>query len=359
MLKDSTLEEIVRLVRQQIDFRLAKSSVSGEDEPFSLALDAEERDAEEESEDEEEATDDPNAEEDEIELGRSLLGKLRDKLEDVAWCEKNIEALRDIAKPATIIDGQHRVKGAEACERGIPFTVCALFDCEWSEQVFQFTVVNYTQKGIPDQFITANAALSLTSNELATLRDRLVQARVQVVEYELMKVVQFDPASPFFELVNLGERAQSGRIGYKTMVRISKKWYGGLTPDIKRLLFPNLFPEAKGKGAQASRMQQWKDDVWADFFNDFWTVVKDRYSRELTTDGTHSLWDVGHSNLMIAIVLPTSRSNSSRIWLNRMRSISAFLRVKIQLRKCAPSSGSGQPRLWSGSLPSSLPQVGQ
>src|SRR5690606_20727328 len=127
----------------------------------------------------------------EIELGRSLLTMMRDRLKDSDWCSEHIGELRDIAKPATVIDGQHRIKGAELCERGIPFAVCALVDCTWAEQVFQFTVVNYTAVGIPDQFITANAALSLTKSELDSLRPRLVQAGVKVVEYELMRVVNF------------------------------------------------------------------------------------------------------------------------------------------------------------------------
>ena len=41
----------------------------------------------------------------EIELGRSLLNRLLDALEDPAWCSDHYEDLLDIAKPATIIDG--------------------------------------------------------------------------------------------------------------------------------------------------------------------------------------------------------------------------------------------------------------
>ena len=106
--------------------------------------------------------DSPATDGEELELGRSVLSDLADSLDDPAWLEDgdNANAVLDMAKPATIIDGQHRLLGADATERGIPFSVVALVDCPWAEQVFQFTVVNYTAKGIPDQFITANAALS-------------------------------------------------------------------------------------------------------------------------------------------------------------------------------------------------------
>lgn len=239
----------------------------------------------------------------EIELGRSLLGRLRDHLADPEWCRVHEEDLRDIAKPATLIDGQHRALGAKACERGIPFSVVAMWNCPWAEQVFQFTVINYTSKSIPDQFITANAALSLTRTELETLRPRLVQARVKVVEYELMRVVNFDASSPFYGLVNLGERKNPSLIGYKTMVRLAKRWYDGREPFIKYVLLPNLYPDLHGRRNASQRLLRWQEADWGKFFIDFWKVVYDRYADHPSHEQGHTLWDVGHSNLIVAIVL--------------------------------------------------------
>jgi hypothetical protein len=240
----------------------------------------------------------------EIELGKSMLRSLLSNLDDQNWFTSNREALLDYAKPATLIDGQHRVKGAELCERGIPFTVCALFDCPWSEQVFQFTVVNYTQKGIPDQFITANAALSLTASELDKLEDRLVQAQVKVVEYEIMRVVNFDPTSPFRDLINLSARPASDKIGYKTMVRAAKSWYSGQNDAVQQIL-QNIYPDITGKRSEVRRLRidRWKEGDWGDFFKIFWNEVFRRFAAEPSHVEGHRLWDVGNSNLMIAVVL--------------------------------------------------------
>lgn len=158
-----------------------------------------------------------------------------------------------------MIDGQHRLLGAQAVERSIPFAICALIDCPWSEQVFQFTVINCTAKGIPDQFITANAALSLTADELSLLEQRLDQAGVKVTEYELMTVVNFKlPQSPFFNLVNLAEskKGSEGKIGYKTMVRIARRWYDASLEVVKNELLTNLYPDLPGKkgGARNARL---------------------------------------------------------------------------------------------------------
>lgn len=236
---------------------------------------------------------------DEIEIGKSMIATLRARLDDPEWCSVNADALLDLAKPATIIDGQHRVKGAELCERNIPFAVCALFECSWPEQVFQFTVVNYTSKGIPDQFITANAALSLTERELKTLERRLVQARVKVIEYEIMKVVQFDANSPFYNLVNLSDKKDPSRIGYKTMVRLARAWYSPTRPFFK-LMFAGLYPNQR---KHSDRVKEWKMGDWGEFFIAFWSAIKAHYETHPSHESGHTLWDIGHSNLIISVVL--------------------------------------------------------
>lgn len=244
-------------------------------------------------------------EDDDVELGRSILRQLYSRLEDSTWVSDNIEDLRELAKPGTIIDGQHRVLGADRLERGIPFSVTAIIGCSWAEQVYQFTVINYTARRIPDQFITANAALSLTSTELDELRVRLSDAGVKVIEYELMRTVNFNEKSPFYQLVNLTEKQTPERIGYKTMVRVAKGWYSGREPVFQRLLLPNLYPDITGRSPRknAERLQRWKSEDWGEFFLVFWNEVQSRYQAEPSHVSGHTLWDVGYSQLMQAIVL--------------------------------------------------------
>jgi len=250
-----------------------------------------------------EDSEDLDSEDKSFEMPNSVLHRLVEQLANQSWTAANSDSLFELAKPATIIDGQHRVKGAAACERNIPFAVCALLDCSWAEQVFQFTVVNYSAKGIPDQFITANAALSLTAGELSELQIRLDQAKVKVIEYDLMKIVQYDQESPFYGMVNLSEKSDPARIGYKTMVRVAKDWYGP-TPDVfRQFVLLACFPAEK---TRRGRITQWREH-WGAFFIDFWRIVRDHYMDHKTVpddDGkSYPLWTVGHSNLMIAIVL--------------------------------------------------------
>jgi hypothetical protein len=299
-------EKLKNHIKEQINYRLSQDMEIGDDDlkEDEVVQDYEYSvgDADGDSDEEEDST--PETHGGDIELGRSLLKDLRSKLDDDDWFSSNYDALVDYAKPATLIDGQHRIKGAELNERNIPFTVCALFDCSWSEQVFQFTIVNYTQSGIPDQFITANAALSLTKNELNGLNSRLSQANVKVIEYELMKVVNFDEASPFFQLVDLSSKKSTDKIGYKTMVKVAKQWWQGRHSGVLPII-ENLYPELQGKksNVRQERLRRWQTEDWGEFFIVFWKEVQKAYQDSPSYISGSRLWEVGKSNLMIAVVL--------------------------------------------------------
>ncbi len=294
---NQSLDEAITKIKNQIILRLSETTHNID--PVDEDIDDTNDDASSNDDDD----DDDNLDSEEIELGRSLLLDLSEKLKDKNWCDLNRDDIIDLAKPCTVIDGQHRLKGSLKCERGIPFTIVAIYDCSWPEQVFQFTVVNYTAKGIPDQFITANAALSLTGDELDDLKTRLTQAKVKVTEYELMRVINFDSNSPFYQRISMASSgSEADKIGYKTMVKIAKAWHSGKNPAIKKII-SNLYPDIKGKSSQAKRerMTRWTQDDWGVFFIDFWKTIKDHYENAAPRD--FAAWDIGNSNLMIAAVL--------------------------------------------------------
>jgi len=136
---EDDVEAVVMRIKMQLTKRLAHSKESeGDIDSEEEAITRDEVTAPPENnsecgeeEFEEVRGDDEDADDEEIELGRSLIKSLLDKLNDHGWCEENIEALREMSRPATIIDGQHRIRGASSCERNIPFTVCAIYDCPW------------------------------------------------------------------------------------------------------------------------------------------------------------------------------------------------------------------------------------
>ena len=153
--------------------------------------------------------------------------------------------------------------------------------------------------------LTANAALSLTKDELGKLQNRLIQAGVKVIEYDLMRVVNFDRQSPFYNLIDLTAKKSAEKIGYKTMVKIARQWYSGKNLGVYQIV-ENLYPDIKGKRAEAknNRIRRWQDSGdWGDFFIAFWSEVHSFYAKKPSHDRGHTLWEVGKSNLMIAVVL--------------------------------------------------------
>jgi hypothetical protein len=290
-----TLADAVEELRSQIDLRLKEATPEDSEDP--------EEESEEDDDETEDGEDGDDGADGEIELGRSLLLDLSRKLDDSSWCDENKDDLADLAKPCTVIDGQHRLKGAKVCERQIPFAVIAIYDCPWPEQVFQFTVVNYTAKGIPDQFITANAALSLTGDELEMLKNRLTQAKIKVTEYELMRVVNFDANSPFYQKVSMASKGpEAGKIGYKTMVQVAKAWHSGKNSAVKQIV-ANIYPDILGKASavKRERLARWMADDWGVFFIDFWRTVYQHYKN--AAPAGFDPWGIGSSNLTLAVTL--------------------------------------------------------
>ena len=142
----------------------------------------------------------------------------------------------------------------------------------------------------------------LTKSELDLLKDRLIQANVKIKEYELMRVVNFDQRSPFSDLINLSEQRNTSLIGYKTMVSVANGWH-----DANHQFFntppPRLYPDVTGRGKKTKWKERWREEAWGEFFLSFWQEVYANYRTAVSHQAGHTLWDVGHSQLTVAVVL--------------------------------------------------------
>ena len=86
------------------------------------------------------------------------------------------------------------------------------------------------------------------------------------------------------------------------MVQIARMWYDARLP-VFDLILPNMYPDIVGRAAKTARRNRWKEDDWGSFFVDFWRVVWANYASEESHNTGHTLWDVGHSQLIVAAVL--------------------------------------------------------
>ncbi|MCM5571085.1 hypothetical protein M6I34_11265 [Burkholderiaceae bacterium FT117] len=214
-----------------------------------------------------------------VHLGTETLAKMRDLLRDKEnWVNPAFrDAIADYVKPAMVIDGQHRISaGAKFGPKGLPFMVCGLYDATWSEQVFQFTVVNIKPKKIPPSLITSIAALSLSKVEQSQLRGRLNQAGVKMTEVEIMSMVAYDDQSPFSNFIDMGvgeKSAKSDLLGYAAIKRVAKVWYTAQRNSFVQIA-KSLFSTENANKARS----EWRSSkIWFDFFCLFWGIVRDHY----------------------------------------------------------------------------------
>ena len=184
-----------------------------------------------------------------------------------------MDTLKQMLKPGLIIDGQHRLHGAAKTEQNIKFLVCGMVDIPWKEQVFQFAIINDKAKKIDKAFITSLAAISLTSSELSKLQDRLIQAKVNIDEVEVMTQIGYDRDSPFLNHVDFKVKNNPDRLGYNTIKGIGFTWYIPKRESI-RFIAKYILQDPDGEEIKSIKAleQAWKDDgnnYWFKLFNVF------------------------------------------------------------------------------------------
>jgi DGQHR domain-containing protein len=104
------------------------------------------------------------------------------------------------AKPALIVDGQHRLYGMSDFDKeNLPITVVSLIDANHEEQAFQFIVVNNKAVRVSAENVKSIIA-DFNEDEL---EKRLVLARVKYGDKPLiLRSLNDSPSSPFQNLLN-------------------------------------------------------------------------------------------------------------------------------------------------------------
>lgn len=194
-----------------------------------------------------------------------------------------IGLLKSLLRPAVIVDGQHRISGAnEATCDPIQFTICALDNADWVEQVFQFVVINKKGRPISSDFLTSIVNTSLQNDEIKAIKPRLEKVGIELTDANLMKFINFDKRSPFFQMIEQPGITPNNieKLSSKGMIKIAKRWYN-LTSGKNQKQWKDLFGNnIKGKTI-SDKIQKWrKDNLWFEYFLNFWTSIKDRYEKE-------------------------------------------------------------------------------
>lgn len=201
--------------------------------------------------------------------------------------EKLKATLTSLLRPAMIVDGQHRVNGANESEKeGIVFTVCAIKDADWVEQVFQFVVLNKMAKPISKDFLTELLNTSLTNIEVEDIDKRLETIGIKNADRKIHKYVNHDPRSPFSGLVaEAGEVAgsdNSGKISQQGMLALAKRWR--TIASVGKTSEMNCYIKYLTAAGLGEARQAWQDyEKWIPLFFAFWAEIKSLYE-------PHHIW---------------------------------------------------------------------
>lgn len=240
-------------------------------------------------------------EEEKIEAIKAKKSLSQQEKEFVAFTptERLRATLISLLRPAMIVDGQHRVNGANESEKDdIVFTVCAIKDADWVEQVFQFVVLNKMAKPISKDFLTELLNTSLTNREIQDIDKRLEKIGIKNADRRIHKYINHDSRSPFAGLVaEAGEVAgidSSGKLSQQGMLGLAKRWRsvsaGGKTQEMQCFL-PYLDAKTLGEAREA-----WADyETWMALFFAFWTEVRSIYA-------PHHIWEKREKYHLLYIV---------------------------------------------------------
>jgi hypothetical protein len=168
------------------------------------------------------------------------------------------EILYSLLKPAIIVDGQHRVFGAASVDRNMLLAVCAIPNSNWVESVYQFVIINQKAKPIKPAFLSSIIATSLSTDEIASVYQRLSKSRIDVDGAEVMDRVNTDPRSPFKDMIDFEVEGSPGFLQFPGMSRLARD-------------FRNL-PQTRGVLLKDG---VWKDkEEWLSHFFSAWSGIR-------------------------------------------------------------------------------------
>ncbi|ENM3785330.1 hypothetical protein ACPF4H_000728 [Vibrio cholerae] len=256
------------------------------------------------------------------EILKEINDKTIQKGDEFLGFERN--ALLSFLLPVTLVDGQHRLKGAIldaheglrseyskeviasrisngddifdierdlllANSRKLP--VSLLLDDDPKEQVFQFVVINQKATPIGRSLLGTIISTSLTTEEMDNVSERLKESGIALDDARAITWAARNPASPFYELVERGldgdkkDLLQWNVMG--SLIQIFRDLKGGClfhakndyakSWKIKYLAQCKLLESENTEEA----FDEWRklDGVWRDVFIAFWSKIKSEFSQ--------------------------------------------------------------------------------
>jgi DGQHR domain-containing protein len=212
---------------------------------------------------------------DEDEYPTSYLAKLAAELttaitewSDLPEQRRNaiLDYINGVSKPGLIIDGQHRVIGAKNVSKNdVVLPVVVMHNLPYSEQVFQFYVLNSKARPLRPTELRRIISTSLTDSEIDDLFERFRSTKVDAEEARRTFQMNTSPKSVFRELINFGFETTGAVIPENVADQLMRKFM-----NMPRKRYAQLIVPVSGR---------WDNlDERMEMFFDFWRAVSQVYS---------------------------------------------------------------------------------
>ena len=217
----------------------------------------------------------------------SLTQELVEAVKDLsALPQARQEAIRDyieeVSKPGLIIDGQHRVFGAKnVSDHDVRLPVVLLPGLAFSEQVFQFYVLNSKARPLKPTELRRIISTSLTDLEIDNLYSRFRAAGIEAEEARWTLRMDTDPSSPFRSRIDFGY----GKAGAVIPENVADQVVRGFMK----------MPKSKYRQLTDPLGELWTDaDKRLEVFFWFWSAIKDIYAE--TWENAEAMAEVGEKH---------------------------------------------------------------
>jgi hypothetical protein len=263
----------------------------------------------------------------------------------IRFCELNdideaaqgdiIAAMEAILRPAIIVDGQHRLFGAAHAEKDIKLPVVAIPHCPWTEQIYQFVVINEKAQKVDQSLLTDIFGSSLTQTEQEHIRKKLERSNVEIESRIAAVVAGRTKGSPFENLVQ---------------VKMDGNPPPGFSPYITERTIRNLIDGSGQRYSFGWRTDEefydefiaptypnrsdwdsWTNGAWKEYWFTFWNTVKKHYNDQAAQEGKKAAWRADEiTNLTKAVTLRQVQSLFMRTCVEGMKKIQSTRDVLIE-----------------------------
>jgi hypothetical protein len=245
-----------------------------------------------------------------------------------------ISSMEAVLRPAIVVDGQHRLHGASNANNQIILPVIAIPHCSWTEQIYQFVVINEKAQRVDPSLLSDIFGSSLTSTEQQKIRNKLKRSNVEIESRIASVLANRESESPFNNMV---------------VVKMEGKLPDGVNPYISERTIRVLIEGSSQKYSLGWKTDEnfykyyihptiqiredwdsWSDGKWMNYWFAFWAEVRDFYNSQ----SKNELWNTQIlSNLTKAVALRQLQTLFMNYCVETMKQIDKSRETLIEVLK--------------------------